>query len=1141
MAYVFRIHEPKKPGNPAPVAAANMAGWTQTGHISGNLLSNITLGLNGNKMGTSIPSIFARIFLFEGAFQTLNGQPLNVMQSVTTDTRLVSECFDLIEFLFQHGNDSHLIIKRWNAQSQIQGLRSSGFDEHKQLAQVLEDEILLYPNLNEIFLFYWKTATPQSLTPKEFLIGGTSPYTMVFTSPNWRSSIKKNNLSFSRLDGNSMFDENNIASLKDRDSSFKDMLYSLHMAFNAQLAQQARYFDSYIAQMMASDTPGQTVAGMASNPGAFLAKYTCLTDVNGTSVSCPIIPICFEKIQPTTSGYEIVPTSSRYQNYVAQDGSNIQLNVPLVLNNNGLRASVPYIGASPWNVNTCIINEAEVRTTELHKRVLPGQMGVVYPYLIWSDFLEDKIIKLPYSQDSNNFVTACDGEEKYVLPLKRTFFKYFNIDDISSNVQGTNKKLVEVNYEGSSVVVRLNVPIRDLTYHYITLERKYEGSNVIESTPFLLGFFPFYKVADDNLNRYNVMKCGGGINLRFYKINQIDAPINAQSTERTAQGTITSQTEYYSIRNSFDIVEVISDDVCGVILPKMTFINNVTEHYKFAVDFGTSNTYIAHITNGSADPSTLEVDEHDQQTVFLTDRADKGPRLNAMKSHIAREFAPVSVGQGSNISYPCRTAICETPTFTQKTPELFGSVSIGFNMMNEPQASNAFVYKTGLKWLLEQYPGDVHHTNRVKFYFLQTLWMLKNESYLNGGDDRFDVYITFPETMKVPTRTALMSLWESSKQELRLNCNFFYGTQFSESIAPYNCMATKIGGSSYLNIDIGGGTNDLLFVLKNTAGNITAAHYSSAMFAGDDLWGDGIVISANQKVNNGFVECIVGKKGNSNQPGTGILGSAASYPVENISTLEALMGGVSTSSADIMGYLFKNDGIFATSGKIQGNRNLYSIVFIHYAAILYNVARLIKKLNIDIPAKLSFTGMGSKYINLMSGGTNVFSSLTILLLEKYTGKKIPNGFEIINSNDVGVDVKEITAKGVLEGLALAPGFQIPSTCLSAANDLGFDTTNTITYSDVAQDNVRKAALQEFHKFVNTLREEDFKNFLFQNFSLNISEDLLNDLCLLGEQSFTTMSASIPPMYNTLQVQETLFFWPLKNSLVELSKRYKNYN
>lgn len=440
----------------------------------------------------------------------------------------------------------------------------------------------------------------------------------------------------------------------------------------------------------------------------------------------------------------------------------------------------------------------------------------------------------------------------------------------------------------------------------------------------------------------------------------------------------------------------------------------------------------------------------------------------------------------------------------------------------------SFKYKTGLKWLLEEHPGDPHHTNRVKYYFLQTLWMLKNESLMNNGGDNFDVYITFPESMK--NQGTLMNLWEWAKNELNIHCNFFYGTQYSESIAPYNCMATQIGGSSFLNIDIGGGTNDLLFVNKDANGHIASAHYSSSMFAGDDLWGDGIQITANAPLRNGFVDYVMGQ----------ILQAEQTYKEKILLPLKSLKAGITTSSADVMGYLFKYDNDFQTSAKIKGQRNLYSIIFIHYAALMYNVSRLIKKMNIDIPLNLSFTGMGSKYINLISTNPNTIKSLTVLLLEKYTGKNVDPAFTIVG--DDNVDVKEITAKGVLEGLGLDPSFQIPADILSPIIDYGFDREGNLTYADVATDEVREAALESFDKFVGSLQDADFSNFIFTNFNrLTISNDLIADLRNFAKQSFATMSAKIPTQYRDLNVAETLFFWPLKNSLVELSKNYKNYN
>lgn len=1124
MAYAFRIHEPKNPGDPAPMAAATMEGWTQTAHIAGSLLGNIPLGTSSSKMGTSIPSIFARIFLFEGAFQTLKGCPMAKLLQVNSDTKLVSECLDLIEFLYQHGKDPKLVVKHWNATQQIQSLRKDVYPEHTKLAKVLEDEIALYPQLQDIFLFFWKDATPGGMAPREFLIGGTSPYTLVFTSPNWQRCITKNGFKFKRLNGNPLFDTNNIEPLTSRYGEFKDMLYSLRMAYHGTLTNQAPEFLDYITTTWNNEGgPAPT----ANDPASFMAAFNCIKDKDGADVFSALIPLCYKQVVPTGSGYEIIPKSGRYATYTAHDGTNVNLPCPLALNSNGL-TGVPYVGAATWDATSCKINEATIRGQEMHQRVLPGAMGVQYPFLIWSDFLEDKIIKLPYAVDQNLFETAFAGSSPYVLPLKRNFFKYFNIEDIHQVAcPGVQKKFVEISANGADVTVTINVPIHDAINRVIQLKKKYSGADIVDGK-FLLGFFPFYRSNNGAMNRYSIMNCGSGARLNFVSIGNLDVNVNATSNVRTPNGHITKQTEYYLLRSSFDLVEVTIGGAKGVIVPKMKEVGHaaIANKYKFAVDFGTSNTYIACSTDGGAHQRTFEIGVNNQQTVFLSS-TNKIGELSAMSSYMDREFMPVHLGNGFSMSYPTRTATCEIANFENVAPDLFGNISIGFNMMREPNAMDSFKYKTGLKWLLEQHPGDAHHTNRVKYYFLQTLWMLKNESFMNGGDDQFEVYITFPEAMK--DKDALMALWNWAKNELGIGCTFFYGTQYSESIAPYNFMAGHIGGSSYLNIDIGGGTSDLLIVNKDGAGAIASAHYSSSIFAADDLWGDGIQIAAGGKLQNGFVDYVLTQI----DAAANVISDAVLQP------LNALRNGVTTSSADVMGYLFKYDADLNTSAIIRGQRNLYSLVFIHYAALMYNVARLINKLDIDIPVKLSFTGMGSKYINLISTGSNIIKNLTVLLLRKYTGKNVDPAFEIISNP--GVDVKEITAKGVLNGLGLHPNFQIPADKLKPVVDYGFDGVDNLTYEDVQTDGVRNAALGSFNNFIASLQHDDFVNFVFGQSGLTISNELIEDLRQFAKDSFVTMSANIPVEHRPLNVTETLFYWPLKNSLVELSKKYQVYS
>lgn len=1130
MAYVFRIHEAKQAGQTQPTPAANVHDWANTAHISGTLLNNVSLGAAGDKMGTSIPSLFARLYLFEGVFQALVGKPLNDLTMINVNTSLISDCFDLLEFLYQRGNDKHLVIRHWNANNQIAELSNDGDPKHAKLAQVLRDELNVEPNFQDIYLFYWKSANAQTLIPEEVLIGGTSPFTLVFTSPNWKRKMVEKGLSFRRLDGSNMFSDTDIRPLVHRDAKFKEMIYSMYMAFQSILAKQSPSFEQYLSTSWKSEVPSPGILAMGGAPDAFYAKYPNVRDENDAAVVACNIPISYEKIAPTSSGYEIRATTNRYATYQA-DGATINLNTPLVFNANGITGAT-YVGQSVWDSSTCIINEAATRGTALHNRVLPGDMGIRYPYLIWSDFLEDKIIKVSYKLDPEKFVTASNGDSQFILPLKKEFFNFFNIADINSvvsTVGGEQKKLVEVKSGQDKVEVTLNIPIAHQN-STIELKREYRKEDIIAGNDFMLAFFPFYKVVGrPTLNMYSVMSCGD-INLSFYNQTSVSTMVNCSSMVRTTStgNTMLKQTKYYKLGASFDLVEVHSGNTCGLVIPKMKEINvgNASQTYSFAVDFGTSNTYIAYKTNHSPIPQTLDVTKDDVQTVFLCSpdfKMETVPMHSVMSLFYDREFVPIHINKNARVSYPTRTATCETSDFETNQANLFGNISIGFNLQNEAVVIAAgvkqWVYKTDLKWALEKNPADVHYLDRVKNYCMEILWMLKNKSLLNGGSDVFEVFLTFPETMKVPTRNLFINqCWQWAKTQLQLNCTFRYGSNVSESIAPYNMLAPHIGGQSLLNIDIGGGTSDLLFVSKDSAGSIIGAYYSSTLFAADDLWGDGLNVGLPNEINNGFYKYIKAQIDN----------NIASYPSKLLSCLLSLVQ-ITNSSKDAMGFLFKYDSVFGTSVLITSEPKLYSIIFIHYAALMYHVARLIKKLGVSIPENLSFTGMGSRYINLISNDTNDVKLLSKMLLEKYTGLNAPATFKVYMAEEP----KEITAKGALSGDSLLNNFQIPANKLEEVIDYGFDTNSNLVYGDVTQVETKDSVLQEYNNFIDSLKDKDFANLLFTRFGLSIPEELFSDLKILAASSYTDVCAGISPQHYGLEVKETLFFWPLKIALSRL--------
>lgn len=1113
MAYVFRIHENKDndPNGPRPVPASSVQNWSQTAYLAGDLLNNIKLGAARASMGASIPSLFARLFLFDSAFKSLSSSAVH--DSIYN--QLVSDCLDLLEFLYQNAENEHLVIRRWSKDEQVNLLKGSHYSEHRRLAAVIEDEAL--GQFNDVYLFYWKSINSETLNPEEVLIGGTSPMTLVFTSPNWRRMVKSKSLSFTRLDGSSMFGDIPVL-LPDRDKEFKKMVYSIYMAFSGELYSKSRSMYGYIGTCWKNEPapdPEISALGVAEGKNLFARKYCPITFGQGNlPVLSGGIPISYEKISLNDSGYRIRATSDRYKDYY-----NLDTEVPLVLNDGGI-PDAPYIGKSKWNPDKCVL-DAHCRT-RLADRVLPGGTGVKYPFLIWSDFLESKIVKLEYPIDNEKFITASVGDSNYILPLKKEFFNFFNIEDVSNEVAivgGKKRKLVEVTALKDRVEVVLNIPV---SYNNTTIELKkvYRGDDIVNDRNYLMAFFPFYRVSDvPNLNRYSVMATGDN-QIRFFKQNLsvVDCSVAERTSERKV---INIHTRYHLINSSFDFVEISNQGrTLGILIPRMTevAVGNATNTFSYAVDFGTSNTYIAYRSNPGEAPRTFEIGQGDMQVVYINSpKYDLGGSgvFSGLLPFFAREFVPKQINREAFVSYPCKTATCEKKSFEKEEPNLFGNISIGYNFYNEFTIGDLpWVYKTDLKWALEKNPGNIQYLNRVNNFCLETLWILKNKSILNKGSDSFSITLSFPETMTAPTRATIKGCWENAKTILGLN-KISFG-EASESIAPYNVLAPQVAGQSLLNIDIGGGTTDILIVDKDEAGQIQSTHYSSTLFAADDLWGDGLNVGFNDGLRNIFYKRI-----------------KANIEKEKEAYSHKLYSGIrsveliSHSSPDVMGYLFKHNDIFRITDQIRGDKDLYRIVFIHYAALIYHVSRLIKKLGISIPEHLSFTGMGSRYIDIISPDAKQIKSFTTILLQKYTGQTVPPTFNIHRVEES----KEITAKGALLSDVIENSFRIPEDKLAEVVDYGFDTEKTLMYGEVM--NARDAVIKEYYIFLDSLANKDIADFMNKRFGVTIQKDLIEKLKSFAKESYTNAVAGIADEHKSLSVKETLFFWPLKYALSKL--------
>ena len=301
--------------------------------------------------------------------------------------------------------------------------------------------------------------------------------------------------------------------------------------------------------------------------------------------------------------------------------------------------------------------------------------------------------------------------------------------------------------------------------------------------------------------------------------------------------------------------------------------------------------------------------------------------------------------------------------------------------------------------------------------------------------------------------------------------------------------------NNFLNVDIGGGTHDLIFVYTGMNGTRTG-RYVSSRFACNDLWGD----CMGTPRQNGFVTCVT-----------------ESYKSKD-QQLQYMMTNAANAS-DIMSFLFAKSSVYNPASIIQSNKDLYKLVFVHYMAIVYHIAKLIQKQDIGMPENISFTGLGSKYLLLMSQDTRAIAKMTKGLLQKYTQKEVPSNFRIILANNA----KEVTAIGALSDPL--ENFRIAT--LEPYVYPGFDTDKKVEYQDLNKD-VKNLVIAEVNSFLDTLPSF---NADLASYGISFAEADIKAIKQHLSASYDYVARTATQYGENVPIQETLFFWPLKHALL----------
>ncbi|SFQ67832.1 hypothetical protein [Hymenobacter arizonensis] len=1126
MAKILRLHD---------TGSSTHEGWGPTGKIGPHEVERLMDPQGGRaaKVAVSIPSPFARMHLVETALRFV-GQGGSNQDSVYH--QLVSHFWDVWEMVFNYHQrklaSQRLQIRAWHKDEELARLRAN------PATRPLADVLSLYldgrfAKLTEMHLIYFPGANgvPQ-------LIGGTSPLTLFFPAPNVKA------LPVQRPQGGGYYFDNQYVSLGNREAAFRDFVYQQFVGDPALMA---------LAPLVRDTLDRGILQKWAMEGGANLGNFPVLTDATNNQIDVAGVLLRVRPDEGTVRNSDLFIRPSR---------AGVAGPLPIVLRP-GLKAvGKRYFNETMFADSGAIVPAADARP--LKERTLPGP-ELPYPYLTVNDLLEETLLTVPYEVDEARFhcgyLKISPGFKPStwpLLPIKTTYFDYFTPQDLAEHLS--------IELDPACVRVKLRVPVS--SGEFVDYERAYyanpQGDNIgrLLVTNVALSVFPFVKVMDapQYNDFYKVMLVDANnidpsmvtkkVDLKFWvdgrALGETGTGQSATRYERTPKTSQDEGSTYYEVRGThFDYLEVINPAPAAgsaLIIPRWPEVRQGTKEYRFAIDFGTTNTHVAMQDSPGQEPkpfsfgltdtpvallkkSTNEPDRTAYERLYrgIDDDPANFVQIKRWQQYQEREFVPPILGQDSSpYSFPTRTATSESQGFANEELKVLGNVNIGFAIMTEEAKLSG--YRTNLKWSSSLSQVGRH---RVQAFFHEILLLCRTKAAMNGGN-LANTQVTWfaPLSFSTYQRNLYQRDWDTLYQDI-------FHTSASmpcmvESTAPYYYLTKRnivsLGpGENAAFIDIGGGTTDVMLYADRKP-----ALSTSFRFAGRDIWGDGGAEVQGSK-DNGLVRFGI------ESVSKAVLSKEARRAREFIYFAD---GSDNFSSQDVADYFFNYDKLLGFSQTMLRAEHLRVLFYLHFGSLIYHVAQVVVANGEQLPRYLCFTGRGSLYVRLLAAGSNLqpVEKLARLIMEKATGQTVPTDFRI----KLADDPKQTTANGGV----LATG-QIPQDP-PLVRPIGIMPDPETPQADKGEhhleasgvtDEIKQAVLTNARACLKLLLEDPEMKRLQADLGVKNDPGLvmgtlerhLGDSFNLYRQQYADV------LRDGDTIPETLFFLPFKNALYELSK------
>lgn len=974
-------------------------------HFKG-MIEDISLDL-----AASIPNPLARLYLFDNAFKHFADR-LKKGDSAFDGSyaEFVSDCLDFLQWLFESKGEGVFTTADWKFKGQVEKLKG-GTEGQRKLASAF-DLYLEELSADKITLYYYNRKTDKGA--EKFLIGGSSPLSAVYTTPNWRKLVADKKIEVKAQDSSDIFFDDELKGLHDRNVQFRYFLYSSTNSLPGNLksyvnAVKAR-FDADFDERVQSEEGIISILKLESEVVFNLYGFEIKRAVN-TAVN---------------SDFKIKSERQITNNvFGGKDPLILTINMPSGRYYNDTK----YPETSQLNMSVPI-----------DKRALPGTEGnpIFYPWLTVGDFFEESLIYLPYEFNSEQFYTpAVNGESsgfKYLLPLKPLFFEFFNTGKVS--------ELLSVEFDGENVSFKLIIPTT--SDKSVELVKSYPRK-VQNEADLNVALFPILKPKTESTSVFNYamlyynVEGNTDCSLSFFNSHEMPHK-HKQDDWRNAALTPVHQntrdvdvdlvrTRHYEFKENYDIISVEAQSKRGWILPKFEKPGPRSgDELIFGIDFGTSNSFVAY-REGTQELKPLAISCNILSAVLNKKAPNGDPFLLSNSISFAKavesQFAPYQIGgrayksgnEDIKIEFPLRTVSTYTSEFSgvDSAKTLFQYSGISFYYEYDQNDNQPYSYKSNIKTDFGLRPeGDTK--NQVENYLREILLLVKLKMTELGYkiSDEIKIIWTYPAVGSF--KGNLEKIMVTMGKEV-------FGDDFaknkikalSESQAPVTYLKQRKEGTRnvldysgvLLNVDIGGGTTDIAIHDPNR----NKISVSSVKFAGNDLWGGGF----DAKERDNAYSLAWEKLKNDN------LQKAVENEYKRYKTLNKR---ISTVASDKTNLLFKYNQRLEFTNMLgiesPDHRLLKLPMVLHFGAILYYIIRLCEKKGINRIGALNFSGKGSSYLRLLFGDdSRKLSAFIVTYFGKYASEQGKKVISVDDDRDGNLKIKmldnpkEITAYGAI--------------------------------------------------------------------------------------------------------------------------------